>query len=169
MCAGALWARDETAPQAGSGDYPVASDARVGGDAKQTRFVLDLSHKVDIRPFTLADPYRVVIDLPQVTFQLPERAGERGRGLVKAFRYGLVMAGGSRIVLDTTGPVRVDKAFVLDASDSQPARLVLDLVPGSPGASLRAAAVESHPARPPAPSLGPAEPPATTGDARPGP
>ena len=37
------------------------------------------------------------------------------------------MQGGSRIVLDTKGPVRIDKAFVLDAADGQPARLVLDL------------------------------------------
>src|SRR5262249_16062341 len=79
----------------GAGDHAVASDVRVGGDAKQTRFVVDLSRKVDIHAFTLPDPYRVVIDLPQVTFQFSERAGERGRGLVKAFRSGLVMAGGA--------------------------------------------------------------------------
>jgi N-acetylmuramoyl-L-alanine amidase len=106
---------------------PVASDVRLGGDAKQTRFVVDLNRKVDIVAFTLADPYRVVIDLPQVAFRLPPDAGEHGRGLVKAFRYGLIMQGGSRIVLDTKGPVRVEKAFVLAAVDGQPARLVLNL------------------------------------------
>jgi N-acetylmuramoyl-L-alanine amidase len=164
MCAGAFCARAEPASPAGSGDVPVASDVRIGGDAKQTRFVVDLSQKVDIHPFTLPDPYRVVIDLPQVTFQFPDRAGERGRGLVKAFRYGLVMAGGSRIVLDATGPVRVEKAFVLDASDSQPARLVLDLVPASREAFLRAAAVDNRPARP---ATRPSEPPPTNGDPRP--
>ena len=165
LCAGGLCARAETAPQPASGDHPVATDVRVGGDAKQTRFVVDLSRKVEIHPFTLPDPYRVVIDLPQLTFQFPDRAGERGRGLVKAFRYGLVMAGGSRIVLDATGPVRIDKAFVLDASDSQPARLVLDLVSVSRDAFLRAAAVDSRPARPTArPSEAPA---ANGGDPRP--
>lgn len=165
LCAGAFCARAEPASPAGSGDFPVASDVRVGGDAKQTRFVIDLSQKVEIHAFTLPDPYRVVIDLPQVAFQFPDRAGERGRGLIKAFRYGLVMAGGSRIVLDATGPVRVDKAFVLDASDSQPARLVLDLVPVSREAFLRAAAVDSRPARP---ATRPSEPPApTNGDPRP--
>lgn len=169
-CAGAFAVGAQTAPQAGSGaaaatDFPVASDVRVGVDAKQTRFVVDLSRKVEIWPFTLPDPYRVVIDLPQVTFQFPQHAGEHGRGLIKAFRYGLVMAGGSRIVLDTTGPVRVDKAFVLDASDSQPARLVLDLVTVSREAFLRAAAVDS---RPPRPSAKPTEPPASaSGDPRP--
>ena len=115
------------APVAEATSFPVATDVRLGGDDKQTRFVVDLSQKVDVAAFTLADPYRVVIDLPQVTFKLPQQAGEHGRGLVKAFRFGLIMQGGSRIVLDTKGPVRVDKAFALSAAAGQPARLVLDL------------------------------------------
>ena len=110
-----------------STSLPVATDVRVGGDDRQTRFVVDLSEKIDVAAFTLADPYRVVIDLPQVSFKLPPQAGEHGRGLIKAFRFGLIMQGGSRIVLDTKGPVRVDKAFALAAAAGQPARLVLDL------------------------------------------
>src|SRR5262245_11340505 len=86
------------------GDYPVASAVRVGGDEGQTRLVVDFSHKVDIRAFTLANPYRVVIDMPQVAFQFPARTGENGRGLIKAFRFGLVMQGGSRIVIDLAKP-----------------------------------------------------------------
>ena len=115
------------APLTESASIPVATEVRLGGDDKQTRFVVDLSQKIDVAAFMLADPYRVVIDLPQVTFKLPPQAGEHGRGLVKAFRYGLIMQGGSRIVLDTKGPVRVDKAFTLAAAAGQPARLVLDL------------------------------------------
>jgi N-acetylmuramoyl-L-alanine amidase len=107
----------------------VATDVRLGGDRKQTRFVVDLNRKVDVAAFTLADPYRVVVDLPQIAFSLPSHAGEHGRGLVKAFRYGLIMQGGSRIVLDTSGPVRIENCFVLAAVDGQPARLVLNLVP----------------------------------------
>ena len=108
--------------------FPVATDARLGGDETQTRFVVDLSRKIDLHVFTLADPYRVVVDIPQVTFRLPPKAGESGRGLIQAFRFGLVMPGGSRIVLDAVKPVRVDKAFVVDPADRAPARLVLDLV-----------------------------------------
>jgi N-acetylmuramoyl-L-alanine amidase len=108
-------------------ELPVATDVRLGGDEKQTRIVFDLSGKIDVAAFTLADPYRVVVDLPQVTFRLPAKSGETGRGLVKAFRYGLVMQGGSRIVIDTKGPVRIDKSFALEASGDMPARLVLDL------------------------------------------
>src|SRR5690348_18454434 len=95
---------------------PIATDARLGGDENQTRLILDLNRKIDLHVFTLADPYRVVVDIPQVTFRLPPKAGETGRGLVKAFRFGLVMAGGSRIVIDLVKPVRVEKAFVVDAT-----------------------------------------------------
>src|SRR5262245_65428709 len=95
----------------------VATDVRIGGDDKQTRFVIDLNRKVDLAVFTLADPYRVVVDLPQTSFKFPAKTGEQGRGLVKAFRFGLIMQGGSRIVLDAKGPVRLDKAFVLDAAE----------------------------------------------------
>jgi N-acetylmuramoyl-L-alanine amidase len=127
--------------------FPVANDFRIGGDETQTRFVIDLSRKIDLRAFTLADPYRVVIDLPQVTFQLKPKAGESGRGLVKAFRFGLVMQGGSRIVLDLARPVRIEKAFVLDAAEDQPARLVVDLAAVDRETFLRTIALENR-ARP---------------------
>lgn len=125
--------------------YPVATDARLGGDDQQVRFVMDLTRKIDLRAFTLADPYRVVVDIPQVTFKLPSKAGDQGRGLVKAYRFGLVMQGGSRLVLDLAKPVRIDKAFVLDAAEGQPARLVLDLVAIDRETFMRALALDSRP------------------------
>ncbi|MFY9599075.1 MAG: N-acetylmuramoyl-L-alanine amidase [Pseudolabrys sp.] len=144
----------------------VATDMRIGGDDKQTRFVVDLNRKIDLAAFTLADPYRVVVDLPQITFNLPVKAGEQARGLVKAFRYGIIMQGGSRIVLDTKGPVRLDKAFVLDAAESQPARLVLDLVATDRVTFMRNIALQNRPAHNTA--IRPSEtPPKIDGDARP--
>lgn len=124
--------------------FPIATDARLGGDESQTRFVMDLSRKVDLHVFTLADPYRVVLDIPQVTFRLPPKAGETGRGLIKAFRFGLVMPGGSRIVIDLNKPARVDKAFVVDAADGAPARLVLDLVTTDRDSFLRKIAFDQR-------------------------
>jgi hypothetical protein len=106
--------------------FPVASDARLAGDGKQTRFVLDLDKTITFRAFTLADPYRVVVDVPQVDFRLPIGTGATGRGLIKAFRYGLVMPGGSRIVIDLTGPARIANTYMLDAANGQPPRLVLE-------------------------------------------
>lgn len=78
-----------------------------------TRFIADLTQSVEVGIFTLADPYRLVIDLPQVTFSLPDGSGERGRGMISAFRYGQISPGKSRVGLDVTDPVEVDRSFVL--------------------------------------------------------
>src|SRR6266478_589800 len=105
-------------------DFPVASDVRLGGDDTQTRLIVDLSRKIDIRTFTLANPYRVVMDMPQVAFQFPAQAGEMGRGLIKAFRFGLVMQGGSRMVIDLARPAQVDMAFAPEPTNAQIASVV---------------------------------------------
>jgi N-acetylmuramoyl-L-alanine amidase len=139
--------RPIAAPASGGDSFPVATDARLGGDESQTRFVMDFNRKIDLHAFTLADPYRVVIDTPQVTFLLPPKAGESGRGLIKAFRFGLVMQGGSRLVFDLTKPARVEKAFVVDATVEAPARLVLDLVATDRESFLRRAALDNDQAR----------------------
>ncbi|MGE0564217.1 MAG: N-acetylmuramoyl-L-alanine amidase [Pseudolabrys sp.] len=135
-----LWSPGATA----AGPYPAATDVRLGGDDSQTRFVVDLTEKVDIAAFTLADPYRVVVDLPQVSFRFPPKAGEKGRGLVKAFRYGLIMQGGSRIVIDTKAPVRIEKSFVLPPADGNPARLVIDLAATDRDSFMRHLSLDTH-------------------------
>jgi N-acetylmuramoyl-L-alanine amidase len=159
-------ARGQSAPAPAAEAVVVASDVRLGGDENQTRLIVDLSRKIDVRAFTLADPYRVIIDMPQVNFQFPPKAGEKGRGLIKAFRYGLVLPGASRMVLDITAPVRVEKAFVIDAADGQPARLVVDLLKVDRETFLRAVAIDNRLPRDPL-RRSEREPPDKSGDTRP--
>ena len=130
---------------AATSSFPAASGVRVAGDEQQTRFVLDLDQPVSFHAFALADPYRVVVDLPQVNFQLPAGVGNAGRGLIKAFRYGLVMPGGSRIVFDLTGPAKIASSYVLDAANGQPTRLVLELEVADHATFTRSLAAESRP------------------------
>ena len=135
LCAAALLcplsgrgaAAQSNPPPASAVRFPIASDARLAGDGKQTRFILDLDQKISFHAFPLADPYRVVVDIPQVSFQLPPGVGNTGRGLIKAFRYGMVMPGGSRIVFDLTAPAKITNVSLLDAANGQPSRLVLEL------------------------------------------
>jgi N-acetylmuramoyl-L-alanine amidase len=117
----------------------------LAGDTKQTRFILDLDKTIQFRAFTLADPYRVVVDIPQVTFQLRPGTGNAGRGLVKAFRYGLVMPGGSRIVFDLAGPAKIANSYVLEAANGQPPRLVLELEEVDRAGFVQGMAPESRP------------------------
>jgi N-acetylmuramoyl-L-alanine amidase len=130
--------------------FPIASDVRLAGDSKQTRFVLDLDKAIQFRAFALADPYRVVVDIPQVNFQLPAGAGTAGRGLIKAFRYGLVLPGGSRIVFDLAGPARIANSYVVDAANGQPSRLVVELEEVDRTTFVQSLEVESRPELKPA-------------------
>ena len=130
--------------------FPIASGVRLAGDGKQTRFILDLDQPIAVHAFALADPYRVVVDIPQVNFQLPSGIGATGRGLIKAFRYGLVMPGGSRLVFDLTGPAKIANASVLEAANGQPARLVLELEEIDRTTFVQLLAPESRPALRPA-------------------
>lgn len=110
----------------------IALDARLAGDGKRTRLIVDLSKKVELSVFTLGDPYRVIVDLPNVNFDLPANSGRAGRGLISAYRYGVIAPGKARLVLDAMGPVKIVKSFVQGEFEDQPARLVVDLVPTDP-------------------------------------
>jgi N-acetylmuramoyl-L-alanine amidase len=138
-------AEDQSPNLAAAPNFPVASGARLAGDSKQTRFVLDLDKTIQFSAFALADPYRVVVDLPQVSFQLAAGTGTAGRGLIKAFRYGLVMPGGSRIVFDLTGPAKIANSYVLVAANGQPPRLVLELEEVDRTSFVQALAAASRP------------------------
>ena len=100
--------------------------ARIGPGKATTRFVLELSAQVKFAVFTLDKPYRVVIDLPPVTWRLDPLRSPRG-GLVQAFRYGHFSDTISRVVLDVARPVAVAKAFLLPPGNDRTHRLVVDL------------------------------------------
>jgi N-acetylmuramoyl-L-alanine amidase len=132
LAVAAVFILSHGAGAAGGQAGTVANDAHVGGDLTRTRFVADLSETVDFRVFLLSDPYRVIVDLPEVKFLMPSGVGGKGKGLISAFRYGLFGQGKSRIVIDVLEPVLIEKAFVRAAENGQPARLVIDLVRTSP-------------------------------------
>ncbi|MBO0766403.1 MAG: N-acetylmuramoyl-L-alanine amidase [Hyphomicrobiaceae bacterium] len=112
-----------------TGQSATVTEAEVTGDAALTHFSLLLSARVRYRLASLANPYRIVIDMPDVDFRLPVMAGQEGGGLIRAYRYGLFGPGRARVIIDTTRPVRVNKhAMTLKAGDTT-VRLVLDLVP----------------------------------------
>ena len=130
---------------------------RVIGDTERTRFVVDLERNPEFRILRLTNPYRLVIDMPDVEFGDP--AMGEGRGLISDYRYGLIAPGKARIVLDLAQPVEIVSTFVLDPVAPEPARLVIDVVPTSAEA-FEAAALGDRPsleAAPPGPQRAPVE------------
>jgi N-acetylmuramoyl-L-alanine amidase len=146
---------------------PVAVAARIEQLGAISRLTVDLSARPLISANVLASPDRVVIDMPEVNFQIDPAtvktpSGASG-GLIKAFRFGLFAAGKSRVVIDLTGPARIEKAEVVAVADGDPARLIVDLaktdVASFRAAALQAAKLPSAVAAAPAPSKDPSTKP----------
>jgi N-acetylmuramoyl-L-alanine amidase len=131
VCCLALGARPS------QGADTIVTDVRVGLNSGTTRFVLDLTKKVDSTVFTLADPYRIVIDLPEVGWRLPSRPLPKGIGVLHKLRYGLFSPGTTRVVLDTTGPAKIEQVFMLKPSGAHGYRIVLDVVSDSRAAFIK--------------------------------
>ena len=106
---------------------PEVSEVRVGVHPDKTRFVLGLSESVPFRVFTLADPYRVVIDFPELSWTAPPDALNRPQGQIAAMRYGLFTPGTSRIVLDLTRPGLLKDVLLLPPRDGHRYRFVVDI------------------------------------------
>lgn len=140
---------------------PVALAARVLQSGDVTRLSFEVSAPVEPRAFVLADPARVIVDLPEMRFDLPPSmppapsAGQRGgrsgasgaasqrmTGLIASYRFGAVGPGRARVVIDLAGPARIVHA----ASEPGPegrSRLVIDLAP-TDAVSFAVAAVEGR-------------------------
>lgn len=132
--------------------------ARVAGTDVRTRFIADMDRPVSYSVYALTDPYRIVVDLPDVRFAMPASMGEAAKGLIREFRFGQISPGKSRIVIDTTGPVLIEKSFVLNAANGQPARMVIDIVQTDERTFARVKASE-EPATAEAPRIEPASAP----------
>jgi N-acetylmuramoyl-L-alanine amidase len=119
LAPGAAWAKPEV----------VA--ARLGETPERTRFVLELSEDLPYRVFTLPDPFRVVLDLPEVAWTLPQGEEPKPTGLITGLRFGLFAPGTSRVVLDVSGPVLLQKVFIIPPREGKPHRLVVDIEPAT--------------------------------------
>jgi N-acetylmuramoyl-L-alanine amidase len=110
----------------------IISAARIFGTMQSTRFEAEISSSVGFSATAVKGPYRVIIDLADVSFDLPAGAGRKAGGLISSFRYGLVEDRKSRIVLDVSGPVLIGKSQVIPAKGKKPARIVVEILPTTP-------------------------------------
>jgi len=129
---------------------PLVQSVRVGQHPDYTRFVMEISDKVDFKVTTLADPYRVVVDFPEMGWQLPKGFNPRMYGELSGFRYGLFRSGTSRIVLDARSPVKIKKTMVLAPRGKNKAwRFVMDLERTSRSAFLAMMKPATYPGQEP--------------------
>jgi N-acetylmuramoyl-L-alanine amidase len=130
----------------------IVSRLSLASGPQRTQITLDLSQRVEPHSFLLADPYRAVIDLPQVAFRWTEALPAPATGPVSGFRHGLFKPGTSRLVIDLREPMRVVQAQVVEPGQGHGWRLVVDLAPTTREAFLQALGT------PPASATTPAKP-----------
>ncbi|QLL61240.1 N-acetylmuramoyl-L-alanine amidase [Sinorhizobium mexicanum] len=99
--------------------------ARIAGDDARTRIVVEFDRKPEFSIHYVANPVRVIVDLPETSFGLKPESLEP-RGLFDAIRYGGMGVGTSRLVLSAKGPVEVSHAEVKPEEDGKSFRLILD-------------------------------------------
>ncbi len=99
----ALAAASTAARAADEVSRPVAVGVKLVQNANRAELTFDLSRPVEARAHTLASPDRIVVDLPETVFDVDPGTGQADAvdgPLVKAFRFGLLAPGRSRIVID---------------------------------------------------------------------
>jgi N-acetylmuramoyl-L-alanine amidase len=98
---------------------------RLGGDAQQTRIVVELDHSVSGRLLKSEDPRRVVVSLPQVAAAGGMQG--QGAGLVKSWAIDET-AGGAQVKLELVRAAVVKRRFLLAPGDGVSVyRYVIDL------------------------------------------
>ncbi|MGI9450498.1 MAG: N-acetylmuramoyl-L-alanine amidase [Geminicoccaceae bacterium] len=101
------------------------------------RVVLDLGRKVPFEQRTVDNPPRLVVDLPDVSWQLPRQRGTQSYRFIRGFRFGQLQGGRSRLVVDVDGPFKIEKIFELPPSDSSGHRIITDLLPLPRGSTMQ--------------------------------
>ncbi|MBY6264627.1 N-acetylmuramoyl-L-alanine amidase [Azospirillum sp. 412522] len=101
-------------------------DARLGIHPDKTRFVLELSDAVSFTVSMAADPYRVIVDLPDLIWPGGSLPVE-GKGVVARYHHAAGGPRGTRLTFETVGPARLREGYMIPARDGHQPRLVLDL------------------------------------------
>ncbi|MDB5622073.1 MAG: N-acetylmuramoyl-L-alanine amidase, partial [Devosia sp.] len=112
---------------------PNVMEVRVSSTPERARLVVDLAGRADFALVSLGGPDRLAIDVRAATFSVAEPAGApAGEGLVSAYLVEQAAPDRVRTTLTLAGPAQVQQAYVLDAFEDQPARLVVDIIPATP-------------------------------------
>lgn len=111
---------------------PVAVAAHLSDDGDGARLSFDLSAAVEARARPISDPDRIVVDFPEVNFQVDPAEGRvaapRSGALVKAYRFGLFGPGKSRVVIELAHAACVGKVETRPiAKGAKPARMTVEL------------------------------------------
>jgi N-acetylmuramoyl-L-alanine amidase len=97
--------------------------------SSRTRFLIGLDKSVAYTVSALPNPNRVVIDIPDVAVRLPPDPGPNPVGLVKSVRSGQTASGQTKVVIEVTEPVVIDKTKIEKVEGGKGVHLSVDIIP----------------------------------------
>lgn len=124
ICAAAL---GSSAARAGESSPAVvaATASRIETAGDRTRLTFDLTGAAPVKAFAVADPPRIIVDLPEVAFRIAAQPPVPANRVIRSYRFGLFAPGRSRVVIELAAPAKILQAAT-EPTDSG-ARLVLEL------------------------------------------
>ena len=128
---------------AGQSQMAMAADNQLTGmrigmidlnDTPALRVVIETSQPVPAQLLLLDDPWRLVVDSPDLNWNVSglSAAGALSSGPATGYRFGYPQPGTGRLVIEMNAPASPERAFTLPPRDGGGYRLVIDLVDKGP-------------------------------------
>jgi len=106
-------------------------DARIASAPERSRIVFDLSAEVGYSTFPIDQPDRLVVEFSVSDVADAAPTNIEGSGLLSKMSLGMIDDGLARAVIFLNEPVQVADIQIVAAEGEQPARLVIELAPGT--------------------------------------
>lgn len=131
LCTAVVWlgVAIGSAPAAAQ-DITQVTGIRFGTHGGRTRVVIDADRELQFATRALEDPWRLIVDLPEVVWNPQPGPLSKVRGIASSQRFGSLGGGRGQLTVDTSEPFRVATTVLLPPSaDSGLYRLMIDLEP----------------------------------------
>ncbi|WP_299347818.1 N-acetylmuramoyl-L-alanine amidase [uncultured Maritalea sp.] len=106
-------------------------DVRIASAPERSRIVFDLSAEVGYSTFPIDEPDRLVVEFSVNGLAELAPTTVEGSGLLSKMSVGMIDDGLARAVIFLNEPVQIADINLLAAEGNQPARLVIELEPGT--------------------------------------
>lgn len=121
---------------------PVARAAKIEQEGAITRLIFAVSGRIEADAYVMSSPDRVIVDMPEVIFQLPLNTGvaepvPKGKKppakAIASYRFGQFAPGKSRVVIDLGRPAIVRATHAIPAAGGG-FELVIEMQEAEPAA-----------------------------------
>ncbi len=101
---------------------------RVSNAPERSRLVVDLERTTQFAFVSLTEPLRIAVDVRATDYDGEGEGMPAGEGMIASYSVAQIAPDRLRTELTLSGPAQVQQAYVLEAFDDQPARLIVDLI-----------------------------------------